>query len=143
MWRSTSLEERSLSGGPGSACTSPRAWVSCNGYSVLRVPQIIPKITPTCLGGPEMCCCFWTGRTWPVPGEDKRQSHDTALISQAWPLARTEMERKVIVFSKVERKSTTMHMQAAGKKGDGASLRSPDGDGNSDSPAGFVGRETC
>lgn len=52
------------------------------------------------------------------------------------------MERKMIVFSKVERKNT-MHRQTAGKKGDGASLTSPEGDGNSDSSIGFVGRETC
>lgn len=48
----------------------------------------------------------------------------------------------MIVFSSVERK-ITMHMQTSGKKGDGASLTSPDGDGNSDSSGGFVRRETC
>lgn len=136
------LEERSLSDVPGSACTSPQTWISCSGYSVLRVAQVIPDITPTCLGGPELSWCFWKGTPRPVPGEDKRQSHDTALISQPWPLGRTEMEKKMIVFSTVERKST-VHMQTLGKKGDGASPKSPDGDGNSDSSVGSVGRETC
>lgn len=74
-----------------------------------------------------------------APNPDHRQAQ--ALQAEG-DEEEDEEEDNGFLQSQEERRSTARR-QTAGEKGDGASLTSPDGNGNSESSAGFVERKTC
>lgn len=66
--------------------------------------------------------------------------------AQAPPSKQQEMERKMkmTVFATAEGRGGARRAgRQLEKKGDGASLTCPDGNGNSESSVGFAGRKTC
>jgi len=85
-----------------------------------------------------MTRCCWRRQPQPVHAEDKWQSHHTALISQPRPQASAcstpqaggDEEEDDSFLSSHEERPNMVCRQRAGEKGDGASPRSPEGNGN-------------